>query len=57
MVDIHAYEIIAAELSATNMADGGVLSNLLKQSHRKANGILADGVYDSRQCYETVRIR
>ncbi|ATF08656.1 hypothetical protein BTN50_0112 [Candidatus Enterovibrio altilux] len=39
------------------MTDDEVLPNLLKQTRQKINGILADGVYDTKQCYEIVRIK
>ncbi|ATF09404.1 hypothetical protein BTN50_0897 [Candidatus Enterovibrio altilux] len=42
------HEIIAAELSASNVIDSEVLSNLFKQTCRKINKLLGDGVYDIR---------
>ncbi|ATF09105.1 hypothetical protein BTN50_0578 [Candidatus Enterovibrio altilux] len=51
------HEIIAAELSASNVTDGKVPLSLLKQTRQKINEISAAGVYDTRQYYETVRIK
>ncbi|ATF09100.1 hypothetical protein BTN50_0573 [Candidatus Enterovibrio altilux] len=51
MVDINTHAIMATELSASNVTDGEVLPNLLKQTHQKINEILSDSVYD------TVRIK
>ncbi|ATF09342.1 hypothetical protein BTN50_0834 [Candidatus Enterovibrio altilux] len=39
------YKIIAAEFSISNVTDGEVLSNLLKQADRKINETSADGAY------------
>ncbi|ATF10507.1 Mobile element protein [Candidatus Enterovibrio altilux] len=50
-------KIIAAELSASNVTDLKVLPNLLKQTRQKINEISTDSSYDTRQYYETVRIK
>ncbi len=39
------------------MTDGEVLPNLLKQTGRRINEISGDGAYDTRQCYEAIRIK
>ncbi|ATF09364.1 hypothetical protein BTN50_0857 [Candidatus Enterovibrio altilux] len=57
MIDINTHEISSAELSASNVTNGEVRPNLLKQTSRKINKISADNVYDTRQCYETVHIK
>ncbi|ATF09445.1 Mobile element protein [Candidatus Enterovibrio altilux] len=45
VVDINTHEIVAAELSASNMADGKVLPNFLKQIDRTINEILVDSTF------------
>ncbi|WP_394336769.1 hypothetical protein [Candidatus Enterovibrio altilux] len=41
-------KIIAAELNASNVTDGKVLSNLFKPTCRRINKISYDGAQDSR---------
>lgn len=54
-VDTHTHEIIAAELSLSNVADAEVLPNLLKQTHRKIHTISGDGAYDTQECRAVIR--
>lgn len=54
-VDMHSYEIIAAELSLSNLTDAEVILNLLKQTYRKISNISGDSAYDSRECHEVIR--
>ena len=56
-VDVVTHEIIAAELTLSNISDGEVLPNLLKQTRRKILEVSGDGAYDTRQCYEAIRIK
>ncbi|WP_139158999.1 IS5 family transposase, partial [Vibrio sonorensis] len=56
-VDTDTHELIAAELSLSNVTDGEVLPNLLKQTRRRINEISGDGAYDTRLCYEAIRIK
>ncbi len=56
-VDTDTHEIIATELSLSNVSDGEVLPNLLKQTRRRIVEISGDGAYDTRLCYETIRIK
>ncbi len=49
-VDADTHEIIAAELSLSNVTDAEVLSNLLKQTLRKITEISGDGAYDTKDC-------
>ncbi|ATF09398.1 hypothetical protein [Candidatus Enterovibrio altilux] len=51
------HDIIIAELSVLNLTGGEVLPNLLKETSRKVNKISGDGVYDTRQSYEIIRIK
>ena len=44
-VDTHSHEIVAAELSLSNVTDAEVLPNLLKQTRRKIIEISGDGAY------------
>ncbi|ATF09968.1 hypothetical protein BTN50_1494 [Candidatus Enterovibrio altilux] len=39
------------------VTDSEVLPNLFKHTSRRINEILGDGAYNTRQCYETVRIK
>ncbi|WP_153448502.1 IS5 family transposase [Vibrio algicola] len=55
--DVVTHEIIAAELTFSNVSDGDVLPNLLKQTRRKILKVSGDGAYDTRQCYEAIRIK
>ncbi|EGR08377.1 transposase DDE domain protein [Vibrio cholerae HE48] len=56
-VDANTHEIIAAELSLSNVTDAEVLPNLLKQTRRKIAEISGDGADDTKGCYETIRIK
>lgn len=56
-VDTDTHEIIAAELSLSNVNDGEALPNLLRQTHRRIMAISGDGAYDGRLCYEAIRIK
>ncbi len=55
-VDISTHEIVAAELSLSNVSDAEVLPNLLKQTRRKIIEISGDGAYDTRHCHDAIRI-
>ena len=39
------------------MSDGEALPNLLKQTRRRIAEISGDGAYDTRLCYEAIRIK
>lgn len=56
-VDTHTYEIVAAELSLSSVTDDEVLPNLLKQTRRKIIEIPGDGAYDTKGCYDAIRIK
>ncbi|ELV8657528.1 IS5 family transposase [Vibrio vulnificus] len=56
-VDTNTHEIIAAELSLSNVTDAEVMPNLLKQTRRKIVEISGDGAYDTKVCYEAIRIK
>ncbi|ATF10012.1 hypothetical protein [Candidatus Enterovibrio altilux] len=45
------------KLSASNVSNDEVLPNLLKQARRRINAISGDDVYDTKQYYETARIK
>ncbi|WP_240698077.1 IS5 family transposase, partial [Vibrio sp. F12] len=47
-VDTGTHEIIATELSLSNVTDGEALPNLLNQTRRRINEISGDGAYDTR---------
>lgn len=55
--DAVTHEVITTELTLSNISDGEVLPNLLKQTCRTILDILGDGAYDIRQCYEAIRIK
>ncbi|WP_263363293.1 transposase [Candidatus Enterovibrio altilux] len=52
--DINTHEMIAAELSASNVTNDEVLPHLFKQTHRRIHARPGDGAYDTIQCYEAV---
>ncbi len=56
-VDTSTHEIVAAELSLSNVTDAEVLPNLLKQTRRKIIEISGDGAYGTRDCYDDIRIK
>ncbi|MBT0234344.1 IS5 family transposase, partial [Vibrio campbellii] len=56
-VDTSTHEIVAAELSLSNVTDAEVLPNLLKQTRRKIIEISGDGAYDTRNCHDAIRIK
>ncbi len=56
-VDTSTHEIVAAELSLSNVTDAEVLPNLLKQTRRKIIEISGDGAYDTRGSYDAIRIK
>lgn len=56
-VDTNTHEIVAAELSLSNVTDAEVLPNLLKQTRSKIIEISGDGAYDTRGCYDAIRIQ
>ncbi|NMU30495.1 transposase, partial [Vibrio parahaemolyticus] len=56
-VDTSTHEIVAAELSLSNVTDAEVLPNLLKQTRRKIIEISCDGAYDTRNCHDSIRIK
>ncbi len=51
------HEIVAAEMSLSNVTDAEVLPNLLKQTHRKIIEISGDGAYDTRNCHDAIRVK
>lgn len=57
VVNTSTHEIIAAELSLSNVTDAEVLPNLLKQTRRKIVEISGDGAYDARHCHDAVYIK
>lgn len=56
-VDTNTHEIIAAEMSLSNVTDAEVLPNLLKQTRRKIIEISGDGAYDTRDCHNAIRVK
>ncbi|TNY60129.1 transposase, partial [Vibrio parahaemolyticus] len=56
-VDTSTHEIVAAELSLSNVTDAEVLPNLLKQTRRRIIEISGDGAYDTRNCHDAIRIK
>ncbi|MGL1451800.1 transposase, partial [Vibrio parahaemolyticus] len=51
-VDTSTHEIVAAELSLSNVTDDEVLHNLLKQTSRKIIEISGDGANDTRNFHD-----
>lgn len=56
-VDTSTHEIVAAELSLSNVTDAEVLPNLLKQTRRRIIEISGDGAYDTRDCHDAIRFK
>ncbi|HFG1637862.1 TPA: IS5 family transposase [Vibrio cholerae] len=56
-VDTSTHEIVAAELSLSNVTDAEVLPNLLKQTRRRIIEISGDGAYDARDCHDAIRFK
>ncbi|ENG5882711.1 IS5 family transposase [Vibrio cholerae] len=56
-VDTSTHEIVAAELSLSNVTDAEVLPNLLKQTRRRIIEISGDSAYDTRDCHEAIRFK
>ncbi|EOK5722022.1 TPA: IS5 family transposase [Vibrio parahaemolyticus] len=56
-VDTSTHEIVAAELSLSNVTDAEVLPNLLKQTGRRIIEISGDGAYDTRDCCDAIRFK
>ncbi len=56
-VDTGTHEIVAAELSLSNVTDAEVLPNLLKQTRRRIIEISGDGAYDTRDCHDAIRFK
>ena len=56
-VDTSTYEIVASELSLSNITDAEVLPNLLKQTRRKILEISGDGAYETRSCHDAIRFK
>lgn len=56
-IDAITHEIIVAELTLSNISDGEVLPNLLKQARRTILEISIDCAYNTRQYYEAIRIK
>ncbi|MCX8778420.1 IS5 family transposase [Vibrio parahaemolyticus] len=56
-IDTSTHEIVAAELSLSNVTDAEVLPNLLKQTRRRIIEISGDGAYDTRDCHDAIRFK
>lgn len=56
-VDTDTHEIIAAELTLSEVTDAEVLSNQLKQTRRSIKEISGDGAYDTRECHRAIRVK
>jgi hypothetical protein len=52
---VDANEAISAEVSLVNVGDSEVLSTLLNPLRRKVAAVSADGAYDIKICYETLK--
>lgn len=55
--DTNTHEIVAAELSLSNVTDAEAFPYLLKQTRRKVIEISGDGAYDTRNCHDAIRIK
>ncbi|KFD80374.1 transposase [Vibrio paracholerae] len=57
MVDTSTHEIVAAELSLSNVTDAEVLPNFLKQTRRRIIEISGDSADDTRDCHAAIRFK
>ncbi|CAH1587453.1 hypothetical protein THOB06_40213 [Vibrio rotiferianus] len=55
VVDVDTHETVSAEVSLVNVGDSEVLPMLLNPLRRKVSTVFADGVYDTRNCHETLK--
>lgn len=53
-VNTSTHEIIASELSLSNVTDAEVLPNLLKQTRRRIIEISGEGAYYTRDCHDAI---
>ncbi|EKO4254888.1 IS5 family transposase, partial [Vibrio parahaemolyticus] len=56
-VDTSTHEIVAAELSLSNVTDAEALPNLLKQTRRRIIETSGDGAYDTRDCHDAIQFK
>ncbi len=54
-VDVNTHEAIGAEVSLVSVGDSEVLPTLLNPLRRKIQTVYADGAYDTKSCYETLK--
>ena len=54
-VDIETHETISAEVSLVSVGDNEVLPTLLNPLRRKIHTVSADGAYDTKSCYGTLK--
>lgn len=54
-VDVDTHEAISAEVSLVNVGDSEVLPTLLNPLRRKVTAVSADGAYDTKSSYETLK--
>ncbi|PMF25218.1 IS5 family transposase, partial [Vibrio splendidus] len=54
-VDVETHEAISAEVSLVSVGDSEVLPTLLNPLRRKIDTVSADGAYDTKSCYETLK--
>ncbi len=54
-VDVETHEAISAEVRIVSVGDSEVLSTLLNPLCRKIDTVSADGAYDTKSCYETLK--
>lgn len=55
--DTNTHEIVAAELSLSNVNDAEVLLNLLRQTHCKIIEISGYGAYDTKHCHDAIQFK
>ena len=54
-VDVDTHEAVSAEVSLVNVGDSEVLPTLLNPLRRDVTAVSADGAYDTKHCYETLK--
>lgn len=53
-IDPATHEIVAAVVTTNDVGDGEVLEDLLDQPEDEIASVMADGAYDTRDCYDAI---
>lgn len=56
-IDASTHEVVASEVSLVSVGDNEVLPTLLNPLRRKIMQVSADGAYDTKGCYQLLRLK